>query len=788
MRYLSLEAALLIAGSLFPASGHAIDMVRRQAASNATYKDPSASIDDRVADLLSRMTIEEKTSQLIQGDISNWINTTTNAFNATGIAWNFEKRGGQFYVGYPVEQQWVADGIKRGQDYLLHNTTLGIPAFVQTEGIHGLLVGNATVFNSPIAIACSWDPELAHEMAVIIGKESQALGINQIFAPVVDLARELRYGRVEETYGEDHFLAGEFGYNYVKGVQSQKVAATVKHFAGFSAPEQGINTGPVHGGERELRTTWLPSFKRAIIDGGAFSIMGAYHSYDGIPSIADYLLQETILREEWGYEYFITSDAGATDRLCCTFKLCQCKTEDKPIDKEAVTLYALPNGNDVEMGGGSYNFEVIPQLVNASKLDIEVVDRAVARQLRAKFALGLFEHPYNALPENETKSVIHTPESVAFARKLEAESIVLLENKNHTLPLSKSANIAVIGPMANFTNFGDYVVKDAAKNPANVNPLQGIQEASNGTITFAQGCERWSSDEAGFPEAIAAAEAADVAVVLVGTWSRDQFELWQGVNATTGEHVDVASLNLVGAMGPLVQAIISTGKPTIVVYSSGKPITEPWISENAAGLVQQFYPGEQGGHGLADVLFGDVNPSGKLSVSFPYDVGTLPIYYDYLNSGRYTEAGKIWPNGTLQFGHQYVLNNPQPLYEFGYGLSYSNFTYSNISLSKTEVSADEKITATISVTNPSKWDGKEVVQIYVQDVIASIVVPNIELKGFKKVLVPAGETVDVSIDLNVANWGLWNGSMKYIVEKGDFVVHVGASSKDLRSNGTVTVV
>jgi beta-glucosidase len=602
------------------------------------------------------------------------------------------------------------------------------------------------------------------------------------------LARELRFGRVEETYGEDHYLAGEFGYNYVKGIQSQKVAATVKHFAGFSAPEQGINTGPVHGGERELRTTWLPSFKRTIIDGGALSIMGAYHSYDGIPSIADYLLQETILREEWGYEYFITSDAGATDRLCCTFKLCQCKTADKPIDKEAVTLYALPNGNDVEMGGGSYNFEIIPQLVEAGKLDIEVVDRAVARQLKAKFALGLFEHPYTALPANETKSVIHTPENVAFARKLDAESIVLLENKNQTLPLSKSANVAVIGPMANFTNYGDYVVKGAANDPTNVNPLQGIQEATNGTVTFAQGCERWSTDESGFEEAIKAAEAADVAVVLVGTWSRDQFELWQGVNATTGEHVDVASLNLVGAMGPLVQAIISTGKPTIVVYSSGKPITEPWISENAAALVQQFYPGEQGGHALADVLFGDVNPSGKLSVSFPYDVGTLPVYYDYLNSGRYTEPGKIWPNGTLQFGHQYVLNNPQPLYEFGYGLSYSNFTYSNVTLSKTEVSASDKITATVSVTNEGEWDGKEVIQVYVQDLIASIVVPNIELKGFKKVLVPAGETVDVSIDLDVAKWGLWNGTMKYVVEKGDFVVHVGASSKDLRTNGTVTVV
>jgi beta-glucosidase len=787
MAHSVIKIALLLGGLLYLPS-NAYDLVRRQQASNATYKNPSASLDDRVSDLLSRMTIEEKTAQLIQGDISNWINTTTNAFNSSGLEWNFNVRAGQFYVGYAMPPEWISAGIKRAQDYLMHNTTLGIPALVQTEGIHGVLYGNATIFNSPIAHACSWDPELIHEMAVAIAKESQAIGINQVFAPVVDLARELRYGRVEETYGEDHFLAGEMGYNYVKGVQSLNVSATVKHFAGFSLPEQGLNTGPVHGGERELRTTWLPSFKRAIIDAGAWNIMGAYHSYDGIPSIADDHLQETILRKEWGYKYWLTSDAGATDRLCCAFKLCQCKTKDKPIDSEAVTLMALPSGSDVEMGGGSYNYENIPQLVKEGKLDAEVVDRAVSRQLRAKFEMGLFENPYQGVPENATKAIVHTEEHVKIARKIEAESIVLLENKNSTLPLPKSAKVAVIGPMANITNLGDYVVFRSQYNPTNVTPLQGIQRATNGTVTYAQGCERWSNDQSGFPDAVAAAEAADVAIVVVGTWSRDQGELWQGLNATTGEHVDVASLNLVGAMGPLVQAIIETGKPTVVVYSSGKPVSEPWISENAAALVQQFYPGEQGGTGLADILFGDVSPSGKLSVSFPHDVGTLPVYYDYLNSGRSLDAGAILPNGTLQFGHQYVLNTPQPLYEFGYGLSYANFTYSNVTLSKTEVSANETIIVTVSITNTSPVDGKEVVQIYVQDVIASIVVPNKELKGFKKVLVKAGETVDVSVELDVGKWGLWNRKMEYVVEKGDFIVHLGASSMDLRGNATVTVM
>jgi beta-glucosidase len=787
MMYRSLNTAFLL-GSLLSFPTNAYDLVRRQQAANATYKNPSASVDDRVADLLSRMTIEEKTAQLIQGDISNWINTTTNAFNSSGLEWNFRARAGQFYVGYAMPPEWISGGIKRAQDYLVHNTTLGIPALVQTEGIHGVLYGNATIFNSPIAYACSWDPELIHEMAVATAKESQALGINQLFAPIVDLARELRYGRVEETFGEDPYLSGEMGYQYVKGVQSLNVSATVKHFAGFSAPEQGLNTGPVHGGQRELRTTWLPSFKRAIIDAGAWSIMGAYHSYDGIPSVADDHLQETILRKEWGYKYFVTSDAGATDRLCCAFKLCQCKTADKPTDREAITLMTLPNGNDVEMGGGSYNYETIPQLVQEGKIDIAVVDRAVSRQLRAKFEMGLFENPYLGVTYNATKAIVHTEEHVQLARKIETESIILLENKNSTLPLSKSSKIAVIGPMANITNLGDYVVYRSQYNPTNVTPLQGIQRATNGSVIYAQGCERWSNDKSGFPDAVAAANAADVAVVVVGTWSRDQGELWQGLNATTGEHVDVASLNLVGAMGPLVQAIIETGKPTIVVYSSGKPVTEPWISKNAAALVQQFYPGEQGGAALADIIFGDVSPSGKLSVSFPYDVGTLPVYYDYLNSGRSTDAGAILPNGTLQFGHQYVLNTPQPLYEFGYGLSYANFTYSNISLSKTNVSASDVITASVKVTNTSPVDGKEVVQMYVQDVFASVVVPNMELKGFKKVLVKAGATVDVSVELSVGSWGLWNRKMEYVVEKGEFVVHVGSSSKDLRGNATVTVM
>ncbi|CAJ2505449.1 Uu.00g128430.m01.CDS01 [Anthostomella pinea] len=750
----------------------------------AVYKDASAPVESRVADLLSRMTIEEKTAQLVQGDLRNWLNTTDGTLNATGLEWSMANRAGQYYVGVAIPWQMLSDSVKTGQDYLMQNTTLGIPAFVQSEGIHGFLIPNATIFNSPIAHACSFNPALVEKMAAAIAQEARALGVNQIFAPLADLARELRYGRVEETFGEDGFLTGEMAYSYVKGLQSGNVTSMVKHFAAFATPEQGINTAPVHGGERELRTTYLPSFKRAIVDGGAYAIMSAYHSYDGVPAVANKHHLTDILREEWGYKYWVSSDSGGTDRLCDAFHMC----ESDPIDSHAVVNYALPAGNDVEMGGGSYNFETIPEMVSSGLLSVDIVNEAVARQLRAKFEAGLFENPFTGVAEEEQADYINTPETIALARQLDAESIVLLENHENILPLSKKANIAVIGPMAHgYMNYGDYVPYKAQYR--GVTPLDGIQAASTGTVTYAQGCERWSSSQSGFAAAISAAEAADVAVVVVGTWTRDQDELWAGLNATTGEHIDASNLNLVGAMPHLVSAIIATGKPTVVVYSSGKPVTEPWISNASSALVQQFYPSEQGGNALADVLFGDVNPAGRLSVSFPYDVGTTPIYYDYLNSARGSpNPGAVYDNGTIVFGNEYVLASPLPLYSFGYGLSYSAFTYTGLALSQAEVGADDVVTVSVDVTNESDRDGAEVVQVYVKDVVSSVVVPNMQLKGFAKVMIAAGATETVSIDLNVAELGLWDLNMEYVVEKGAFTVMVGSSSTDLRANVTLNVV
>ncbi|TKA34370.1 hypothetical protein B0A50_00352 [Salinomyces thailandicus] len=761
---------------------------------NAPYRDPSVPIEDRINDLISRMTIREKASQLMQGDISNWLNTTSGAFNFTGLSLNFEQKAGMFYVGYPISWDWLADGIKRGQDYAVNSTRLGIPAIVQTEGIHGFLIENATIFNSPIAYACTWNRTQTRLMAEQIAREAQALGVSQLFAPLADLARELRYGRVEETFGEDGYLAGETAAAYIRGLQSLNVSAMVKHYAAFGLPEQGLNTGPEHMGERELRTTWLPSYHKAIADAGVWSIMSAYHSLDGIPAVSDEFTLTEILREELEYDFFVTSDAGGTDRLADNFYICPkpLNTYNNPITEgnECITLSTLPSGGDVEMGGGSFNYRAIPELVASGRLDEAIVDKAVSRVLRTKFTMGLFERPYQIAPKRKWNRIINNDYARSLAREIDRDSIVLLKNEQAALPIPKGRKVAVIGPMADgFMNYGDYVVYRSQYR--GVTPLTGIQSAiGNGSVTYAQGCERWSSDESGFPEAVSAAEAADVAIVVIGTWSRDQQELWPGLNATTGEHVDVDDLSLVGAMRPLIQAVLNTTTPTVIVFQSGKPITEPWISNTTASLVQQFYPSEQGGNALADILFGDVNPSGKLSVSFPHYVGDLPVYYDYLNSGRPVDLGAIGPNGQLYFGHQYVLGTPEPWFPFGYGLSYTTFEYSNVSLSAQNVSASATLAATVSVTNSGTRAGAEVVQMYVKDMLASVDVPNMQLKGFEKVMVDAGETVEVSIPLNVSDCGVWQGrqgSMRYVVEPGEFVVYVGASSADLRGNASFYV-
>ncbi|KAF8588906.1 glycoside hydrolase family 3 protein [Ramaria rubella] len=759
--------------------------------STPLYKNPNANIEDRVNDLLGRMSIEEKVAQIIQGDIDGWMNTTdplddTLTFNQTGLEAMMASKSGSIWGGYQMPWDKFVFAITVGQKYLMENTTLGIPALIQSEGLHGF-TNNGTTWPSPIGLAASFNTELLQQAAATIADEAEGLGVSEIFAPVLDLSRELRWGRVEENFGEDPFLTGEMGHAYVTGLQSgrrrnasstatARMAATCKHFAAFGSPQGGLNIAQVSGGERELRNFFLKPFNRACVD--SLAIMTAYSSYDGIPAVSNKHLLTDILRTEWGYKYWVTCETDSVDLLISTHGTCG--------TRECAAKAALENGIQGEMGGGSYTYLTLPDQISNGTVDVKYLDETVAAMLRTKFTLGLFENPY---PYDDWRSFLRTNETRSLLHDMERETIVLLQNQNSVLPISKQGtSVALIGPQADRVTFGDYVFFNASLN--GISPLDGAKEVLAGTdvtINFAQGCELWSNDQSGFADAVAAAEKSDVAVVMVGTWSLDQTLLWTpGTNATTGEHVDLSELSLVGAQLDLVKAVQATGKPTVVVFVSGKPVAEPWIAEHADAVVQQFYPGELGGVAIAEVLFGDVNPSGKLPVSFPRSVGTTPVFYNYLKGSRPIDPGSIDDNGTLHFGHQYVLDTPVPLWSFGQGLSYTTFNYTDIKLSKSTIGINENFNVTVTVHNTGSMDGKEVVQVYATDVVSSVVTPNQFLVGFQKVDIPAGKSATVSIQVLSEQLAVWTLQNTWVVEPGQFQINIGTSAQ-IFAQTTLTV-
>ncbi|KAJ7165662.1 glycoside hydrolase superfamily [Mycena crocata] len=749
-----------------------------------TYKDPAASIEARVADLLPRMTIEEKVSQIIQGDLNGWMNLNdplddTKTFNQTGLEEMVRLKGGSIWGGYQVPWDKFVFAVTVGQKYMMENTTLGIPALIQSEGLHGF-TNNGTTFPSPIGLSASFDTDLVSQVAGIIATEAEGLGISHLFAPVLDLSRELRWGRVEENYGEDQFLTGEIGHAYVTGLQSGKrrnasstaiarVAATCKHFAAFGSPQSGLNLAQVSGGERELRTEFLKPFNRACLD--SLSIMTAYSSYDGIAAVANTHLLTDILRNEWGYKYWVTCDAGAIDLLVTLHDTCD--------TRECAAKTALENGISGEMGGGTFTYLTLPAQIAAGTVDVKFLDQTVSAMLRTKFALGLFENPY---PYDDYLSTLRTPQSRSVLHAIESESIVLLENRRSTLPISKSVkSIALIGPQADRVTFGDYVFFNASHN--GISPLAGFKQYLSNTsssvkINYAEGCKLWSNDNSGFGAAVTAAQSSDIAVVMVGTWSLDQTLLWTpGTNATTGEHVDLSDLGLVGAQLDLVKAVKAAGKPTVVVFVSGKPVAEPWIQANADAVIQQFYPGELGGLALAEVVFGAVNPSGKLPVSFPRSVGTTPVFYNYLKGSRPLDPGRVLDDGALMFGHQYVLDSPIPLWSFGHGLSYTTFNYTGLQLSPSTITKTQNFNVVVTVRNTGSVAGKEVVQVYMTDLVSSVVTPNQQLIGFQKVNIPAGSSVTVTIPILSSQLAVWTVQNSWAVESGKFNIKVGTSDQ-----------
>jgi len=723
------------------------------------YKNSKLPTELRVKDLLSRMTLHEKILQLQH--IQDAVKTDTlNGFSYGSI------------MNTNSSAEDVSKQIISIQNYLVNKTRLGIPALTITEALHGVYQGGCTIYPQAIALGSTFNPSLVSKMVELISLDLNALNIKQVLAPDLDIARELRWGRVEETFGEDPFLIAQMGVAYVKTAQKNNIICTPKHFVAHGTPTGGLNLSSVSGGERELRSLYLYPFEKVIKEAHPSSFMNAYSSYDGVPLAGSQYYLTDLLRTELGFKGYVISDWDAVKQLY-DFHFTAANKADAA--KQAVMA-----GIDIE--ASSTCFLELEKLVQDKKIDIKYIDLAVSRVLKTKFECGLFDKPI--IEQVNLKAVIHSPKSIALAKEIADESIVLLKNENSILPLSteKYKSIAVIGPNADQFQPGDY--SWGRKKENGVSALAGLKNKYGEKVTFnyAQGCDGWSKNKTGFAEAIDAAKKSDMAVVVVGT-SSGTFS--DNKNATCGEGFDLSDLKLPGVQEDLIKEIKATGKPLIVVLVTGKPLAIPWVKEHADAILLQFYGGEEQGNALADVLFGKVNPSGRLNVSFPQSVGNLPCFYNYKPSdkGLYKVHGS-----TEKPGRDYVFSSPDALWSFGYGLSYTSFSYEDAVVNKTKVKANDTIFVDVKIKNTGTVDGKEVVQLYVHDVVGSVVIPVKQLKAFEKVDLKSGESKTIRLTLPISELALINQQMKKVVEPGDFELQIGAASNDIKITKTFSVV
>lgn len=546
----------------------------------------------------------------------------------------------------------------------------------------------------------------------------------------------------------------------------------IKHFGAHGAPQGGLNLASVSCGQRELLSIYLKTFETVVKEAKPWAVMSSYNSWNNEPNSSSHYLMTELLRDRWDFQGYVYSDWGAIGMLNYFHKTAQNSAE--------AAIQALTAGLDAEASDNSY--AELQQLVENGMLDVKYIDQAVARILTAKFNMGLFEYP---LPmEKNYDKVVHAPAHVSLARKIAEESIVLLQNENNILPLqmNKLKSIAVIGPNADQVQFGDYTW--SRDNKDGVTLLEALKERVGNqlTLNYAKGCDLVTDDRSGFKEAVDVAKKSDVCIVVVGSASASLARDYS--NATCGEGFDLSDLTLTGVQEDLVEAIHATGKPVIVVLLSGKPFAMSWIKENIPGIVVQWYPGEQGGLALADMLLGKVNPSGKLNYSFPQSVGHLPCYYNYLptDKGFYRS-----PGSKNKPGKDYVFSSPKALWAFGHGLSYTDFEYLSATISKEDYACEDVIEVTIAIRNTGDYDGLEVPQVYVRDMVSSVVMPVQELKGFEKVLIKKGETKQVIIKIPVSELALYNKEMKKVVEPGAFELQIGRASDDIRIKKVITV-
>ncbi len=624
-------------------------------------------------------------------------------------------------------------------------------------------------------------------MSAQIAEEASSVGVDQALSPLFDLIRDPRYGRNEECYAEDPYLVAEIGKAFVTGMQGKpeqtrtgipegKLMCTAKHFAGYSVPAAGINLAPASLGEREMRTLHLYPFEKVVKEANVYSVMPSYNETDGIPAHANHHLLTEILRHEWGFEGYVFSDYGGASHLTHFHKTAP--------DKKEAAYQAFTAGLDLEAARPDI-YPHIAELVKEGRLSEADVDVAVRRILKAKFRSGVFDKKYADV--KNIKKHVHTPEHIALAKTIADESIVLLQNNDNILPLNpdKIKSIAVVGPNANQVQYGDYSY--TRDNKSGVTVLQGITDlvGDKVKVNYAKGCGISSLDTTGIAEAVEAAKESDVVVAVLGEtsvilsglgWGRGPGDMEADDAFTTGEGYDITDINPIGVQRELLQALKATGKPIVLVLVHGRPWSIVWEKDNMDAILEAWYPGEQGGNSVADIIFGKVNPSGRLNATIPQSAGHIPVAYDYKPSAKGINRE---PGTPEKPGRDYVFSSPAPVFPFGHGLSYTDFEYSDMQISG-ETFGNDGVTVSVNVKNTGSVPGKEVVQLYVNDKISSVTTPVKALKGFSKISLAPGESRRVSFTVAPADLGLWNRDMKYVTEPGDFDFMFGKSSENIQ--------
>ena len=765
---------------------------RPTSAQRMPYKDAAQPVAARVEDLLRRMTLEEKVAQMIgiwekksdiqdaKGDFSS--QKASRAFpNGLGqITRPSDKRGvtvSNNAAGVAADAvnrtaRETADYVNAAQRWAVEQTRLGIPMIMHEEALHGYVARGATSFPQAIALASSWDPSLVERVFGVAAREMRARGANLALAPVVDVARDPRWGRIEETYGEDPVLVSEMGLAAIRGfqgttlpLQPNKVMVTLKHMTGHGQPENGTNVGPANISERTLRENLFPPFERAVKELPVQAVMASYNEIDGIPSHANKWLLEDVLRREWGYKGSVVSDYFAIKELNTRHKL-------YGTDMAAAGRRALDAGVDMELPDAE-GWATLAQMVKSGKVPQEQVDNAVRRILTMKFQMGLFENPYANARTAEASTA--TPDAIALAREAAVRSMVLLKNRNNLLPLDpgKVGKMLVVGTHARDTPIGGY--SDVPKHVVSV--LEGMQQAAQGrfSVDYAEGVRltrsrQWAADKVELvspaenaplmEEAVRKAAQADTILLVLGQNEQLSREAW------ADQHLgDRQKLDLIGEQNALASRLFATGKPVVVVLLNGGPLAATYLEANAPAIVEGWYLGQETGNAVADVVLGRANPGGKLPVSIPRNESQLPIFYNHKPTAR----------------RGYLFESTAPLYPFGYGLSYTSFDVGAPRLTKSTIGRDETVRVSVDVANTGRRAGDEVVQLYVRDDEATVTRPVLELKHFQRVTLQPGEKRTMTFDLKPADLAFWNVEMHRVVEPGTFTISAGNSSTALKT-------